>query len=100
MRRFEQRYDCAVELATYNSADEAIAKLQSGTVPYDVILGLSGSNIVNLMALQLLQPLNHTYLPNLARTSGRRSPIRSTTGARATRCRTSPGRTASAGETT
>jgi spermidine/putrescine transport system substrate-binding protein len=66
MRRFEERYDCTVELATYNSADEAIAKLQSGAVPYDVILGLSGSNIVNLMALQLLQPLNHTYLPNLA----------------------------------
>ena len=52
--------------ATYNSADEAIAKLQSGAVDYDVIIGLSGSNIVNLMALQLLQPLNHTYLPNLA----------------------------------
>jgi spermidine/putrescine transport system substrate-binding protein len=66
LRRFEERYDCKVELATYNSADEAIAKLQSGAVPYDVILGLSGSNIVNLMALQLLQPLNHTYLPNLA----------------------------------
>lgn len=66
MRRFEQANDCKVELATYNSADEAIAKLQSGAVPYDVIIGLSGSNIVNLMALQLLQPLNHTYLPNLA----------------------------------
>ena len=67
MRRFEDRYDCTVEMATYNSADEAVAKLQSGAVPYDVILGLSGSNIVNLMALELLQPLNHTYLPNLAR---------------------------------
>jgi spermidine/putrescine transport system substrate-binding protein len=65
MRRFEQRHDCKVELATYNSADEAIAKLQSGAVPYDVIIGLSGSNIVNLMALELLQPLNHSYLPNL-----------------------------------
>jgi spermidine/putrescine transport system substrate-binding protein len=66
LRQFEKRYDCKVEVATYNAADEAIAKLQSGAVEYDVILGLSGSNIVNLMALQLLQPLNHTYLPNLA----------------------------------
>ncbi len=65
MRRFEKRYDCKVELATYNSADEAIAKLSSGVVDYDVLIGLSGSNIVNLMARQLLQPLNHTYLPNL-----------------------------------
>jgi spermidine/putrescine transport system substrate-binding protein len=30
-----------------------------------VIIGLSGSNIVNLIAQQLLQPLNHAYLPNL-----------------------------------
>ena len=66
VQEFRQTYDCTVELATYNSADEAIAKLQSGSVAYDIILGLSGSNIVNLMALQLLQPLNHTYLPNLA----------------------------------
>jgi spermidine/putrescine transport system substrate-binding protein len=68
MRRFEDRYDCTVApVATYNSADEAIAKLQSGAVEYDVIMGLSGSNIVNLMALQLLQPLNHSYLPNLTK---------------------------------
>jgi spermidine/putrescine transport system substrate-binding protein len=65
MQEFRRQFDCKVELATYNSADEAIAKLQSGSVAYDVIIGLSGSNIVNLMALQLLQPLNHTYLPNL-----------------------------------
>ncbi len=68
LRRFEDRFDCEVApVATYNSADEAIAKLQSGVVEYDVIMGLSGSNIVNLMALQLLQPLNHGYLPNLAK---------------------------------
>ena len=34
---------------------------------FDVIIGLSGSNIVNLIAQQLLQPLNHSYLPNLAK---------------------------------
>jgi spermidine/putrescine transport system substrate-binding protein len=66
LRRFEDRYDCKVEMATYNSADEAIAKLQAGTVPYDAILGLTANHIVSLMALQLLQPLNHTYVPNLA----------------------------------
>jgi spermidine/putrescine transport system substrate-binding protein len=66
VQEFRQTFDCAIELATYNSADEAIAKLQSGSVTYDVILGLSGSHVVNLMALELLQPLNHTYLPNLA----------------------------------
>jgi spermidine/putrescine transport system substrate-binding protein len=68
LRRFEDQFDCKVAPpGTYNSADEAIAKLQSGVIDYDVILGLSGSNIVNLIALQLLQPLNHSYLPNLAK---------------------------------
>ncbi|HYM63057.1 MAG TPA: spermidine/putrescine ABC transporter substrate-binding protein [Gaiellaceae bacterium] len=65
IKQFEQRYDCKIGVATYNSADEAVAKLSAGTVSFDVILGLSGSNILNLMARQLLQPLNHAYLPNL-----------------------------------
>jgi spermidine/putrescine transport system substrate-binding protein len=67
LKKFEQRYGAKVQLATYNSSDEAIAKLAAGAVSFDVIIGLSGSNIVNLIAQQLLQPLNHDYLPNLAR---------------------------------
>jgi spermidine/putrescine transport system substrate-binding protein len=65
VRKFEQQTGTKVEIATYNSADEAIAKLASGAVTFDVIMGLSGSNIVSLVAQQLLQPLNHAYLPNL-----------------------------------
>jgi len=67
IKRFEKRYGVSVKLATYNSSDEAIAKLAAGAVAFDVILGLTGSNIVNLIAQQLLQPLNHAYLPNLAK---------------------------------
>jgi spermidine/putrescine transport system substrate-binding protein len=66
VKKFGEQFDCEVEIGTYESADEAIAKLNSGAVPFDVVIGLSGSNIVQLMARQLLQPLNHTYLPNLA----------------------------------
>jgi spermidine/putrescine transport system substrate-binding protein len=65
LRKFEQQYDTKVKVATYNSADEAIAKVAAGAVSFDVILGLSGSNIVSLIAQQLLLPLNHSYLPNL-----------------------------------
>jgi spermidine/putrescine transport system substrate-binding protein len=67
LKRFQKRYGVTVEIATYNSADEAIAKLAAGAVSFDIIVGLSGSNIVNLIAQQLLQPLNHSYLPNLER---------------------------------
>src|SRR5581483_3955745 len=67
VKRFQKQYGTSVQIATYNSADEAIAKLAAGAVAFDVIVGLSASNIVNLIAQRLLQPLNHAYLPNLAR---------------------------------
>jgi spermidine/putrescine transport system substrate-binding protein len=65
MKRFQRAFNTSVQIATYNSADEAVAKIASGAVGFDVIVGLSGSNIVNLIAQRLLQPLNHAYLPNL-----------------------------------
>jgi spermidine/putrescine transport system substrate-binding protein len=67
IKKFSKRFHTSVKIATYNSADEAIAKLASGAVAFDVIVGLTGSNIVNLIAQKLLQPLNHSYLPNLAK---------------------------------
>ena len=44
-----------------------MAKLSSGAVAFDLIMGLSGSNIDDLIAQQLIQPLNHSYLPNFAK---------------------------------
>jgi spermidine/putrescine transport system substrate-binding protein len=67
VKKFSKQFNTSVTVATYNSADEAIAKLASGAVGFDVIVGLTGSNIVNLIAQRLLQPLNHSYLPNLAK---------------------------------
>ncbi len=67
VKRFERKFNTKVKLATYNSADEAVAKLAAGAVAFDVILGLTGANIVNLIAQKLLLPLNHSYLPNLAK---------------------------------
>ena len=65
LKKFQKEFGASVKIATYNSADEAIAKLAAGAVAFDVIVGLTGSNIVNLIAQKLLQPLNHSYLPNL-----------------------------------
>jgi len=67
VKKFQKEFGATVQIATYNSADEAIAKLAAGAVAFDVIIGLSGANIVNLIAQKLLQPLNHAYLPNLAK---------------------------------
>jgi spermidine/putrescine transport system substrate-binding protein len=65
LKRFQKELSTKVEIATYNSADEAVAKLASGAVDFDLIMGLAGSNIVDLIAHKLLLPLNHSYLPNL-----------------------------------
>jgi spermidine/putrescine transport system substrate-binding protein len=65
MKKFEHQYKCQVKLATYNSSDEALAKLQSGQVSFDLVLGLSADAIVRLIAQKLMQPLNHYYLTNL-----------------------------------
>ena len=65
IKRFQKQFSTKVEIATYNSSDEAIAKLSSGAVDFDLIVGLTGANIVDLIAHKLLAPLNRSYLPNL-----------------------------------
>src|SRR3954466_14293884 len=65
VKKFQQKFNAKVQVATYNSSDEAIAKIASGAVSFDLIMGLSGSNMFDLIARKLLQPLNHSYLPNL-----------------------------------
>jgi len=67
LKKFQKQFGTKVEIATYNSSDEAIAKLSAGAVAFDVIIGLSANNICNLIAQKLVQPLNHSYLPNLAK---------------------------------
>lgn len=64
IKKFQQQYGVKVEVATYNSADEARAKLSAGQVSFDLVIGLSGASIVRLVGQQLLQPLNHAYLTN------------------------------------
>lgn len=65
IKKFQKETGVKIQVATYNSADEATAKLASGSVSFDLIMGLTGASIVTLMAQQLLQPLNHSYLTNL-----------------------------------
>jgi spermidine/putrescine transport system substrate-binding protein len=64
VRAFQKLTGRKVEIATYNSSDEAVAKLASGAVGFDIVIGLSASVIVSLIAQQLIQPLNHSYLTN------------------------------------
>ena len=47
-------------LETANGTQFANVSSAAGAVAFDVIIGLSGANIVDLIAHRLLQPLNHT----------------------------------------
>jgi spermidine/putrescine transport system substrate-binding protein len=67
VKKFEKKFGASVKIAPYDSSDEAIAKLSAGAVAFDVVIGLSANNICNLIAQKLVQPLNHSYLPNLAK---------------------------------
>ncbi len=64
MKDFGKKYNCKVELTTFNNMDEAMAKLRTGQLNFDVFFPT-----VNFMAQlvngKLIQPINHSYLPNI-----------------------------------
>ncbi|MET0911264.1 MAG: spermidine/putrescine ABC transporter substrate-binding protein, partial [Ilumatobacteraceae bacterium] len=62
---FEAEHGVTVEVTTFTSMDEAVAKLASGEVAFDVFFP-TPDVVGKLAAGKLLQPLNKSYLPNLA----------------------------------
>jgi spermidine/putrescine transport system substrate-binding protein len=61
---FAKKYDCKVELTTFNTMDEALAKLRSGQFEFDVFLP-TVDVLGELVVSKLIRPLNHTYIPNI-----------------------------------
>jgi len=61
---FAKKYKCKVELTTFNTMDEALAKLRSGQFDFDVFIP-TVDVIGQLVASKLVRPLNHTYIPNI-----------------------------------
>lgn len=61
---FEEEYGVTVEVTTFTSMDEAMSKLSSGEVEFDVFFP-TVDVIGKLAAAKLLQPLNKSYLANL-----------------------------------
>ena len=64
VKSFEKKYGVKVQISTFTTIDEAVAKLSSGQVQFDVFV----PELVFLERLavgKLLQPLNLSYIPNL-----------------------------------
>jgi spermidine/putrescine transport system substrate-binding protein len=64
LKDFENEFGVEVELTTFYNLEEATRKLRTGEVSFDVFFP-TAEIIPKFVAGQLLQPLNHDYLPNL-----------------------------------
>jgi spermidine/putrescine transport system substrate-binding protein len=61
---FEKKYGVSVQISTFTTLDEAIAKIQSGAVQYDLFCPET-PDLEQLVVGKVLAPLNLDYIPNL-----------------------------------
>lgn len=62
---FQKKYDCKVEVSTYATLREGVSKIESGQGDWDIYF--SGFDLIDRLQLRdLVQPLNHDYLPNIS----------------------------------
>lgn len=61
---FAKEYGVEVEETYFSTTDEAVAKISSGAVDFDVFFPTQ-DRVGRLIVGKSLQPLNHSYLPNL-----------------------------------
>ena len=64
VKSFEDKYGVKVQISTFNDTDEAITKIRGGSVNYDIYFP-SYDQISRLVTGKLVQPLNHSYIPNI-----------------------------------
>jgi spermidine/putrescine transport system substrate-binding protein len=62
---FGKKYNCKVEVTTFENMDVALAKLQSGKLNADVFFP-TVETMGELVYGKLIQPLNHSYIPNIS----------------------------------
>ena len=65
LNNFAKKYNCQVQVSTFNNTAEAMSKLSSGQMDYDVFfptIDLIGP----LTESELIRPLNHSYIPNIS----------------------------------
>jgi spermidine/putrescine transport system substrate-binding protein len=67
IKDFGKEYGVEVQLSTFSTTDESMAKISSGAVDYDVFFPYQ-ERLARMVQGKLLQPLNHSYIPNLQKT--------------------------------
>ena len=65
LKAFGKKYNCKVEVTTFENMDDALAKLRSGqNLGFDVFFP-TVDVMGELVYGKLIQPLNHSYIPNI-----------------------------------
>jgi spermidine/putrescine transport system substrate-binding protein len=64
VKSFEQKYGVGAQVTTFATIDEAINKVASGAITPDVWVP-DPVHIYPLVLRKLIQPINHSYVPNL-----------------------------------
>jgi spermidine/putrescine transport system substrate-binding protein len=62
---FAKKYKCKVQITTFNTMNEALSKLRAG-LSYDLLVGATVNVLGQLIESKLVQPLNHSYIPNIS----------------------------------
>jgi spermidine/putrescine transport system substrate-binding protein len=66
LNHFAKKYNCKVQLTTFNTMNEAITKLRNDPdLTFDVFMGVTVDVLGQLIESKLIQPLNHSYIPNI-----------------------------------
>src|ERR1700728_2001954 len=65
VNNFAKKYKCKVQVTTFNTMDEALSKLRNG-LTFDVLVGATVDVLGQLIESKLAQPVNHSYIPNIA----------------------------------
>jgi spermidine/putrescine transport system substrate-binding protein len=65
IKNFCKKYNCRYSLTTFNTMEEAIAKLGSGQLNFDVFFP-TVDVLGQLIEAKMIRPLNQSYIPNMA----------------------------------
>jgi spermidine/putrescine transport system substrate-binding protein len=62
---FARKYGCSVEVTTFDTMSDAMTTITGGHARYDVFCGVDVRVLGTLISDNLIQPLNHDYIPNI-----------------------------------
>jgi spermidine/putrescine transport system substrate-binding protein len=65
IKNFCKKYNCNYSLTTFNTMEEALAKLGSGQLKFDVFFP-TVDVLGQLVASKMIRPLNQSYIPNMS----------------------------------